>query len=85
MPQLEKMRKFDNSMTSDGLRQILWGLFKKIVVADNCAEIANQIFDNYLNLPASSLLLGAFLYHAVVCRLLGVFRYGTRFCKVIGI
>jgi len=62
IPQLEKKRVFDNTQITDGMRQILWGLFKKIVVADNCADIANQIFDNYTNLPASSLLLGALFY-----------------------
>ncbi len=62
IPQLEKIRVFNNAQVTDGMRQILWGLFKKIVVADNCADIANQIFDNYLNLPASSLLLGALFY-----------------------
>jgi len=32
------------------MRQILWGLFKKIVIADNCAEFANQIFNKYFDL-----------------------------------
>jgi alginate O-acetyltransferase complex protein AlgI len=62
IPQLENKRVFDNREMTDGLRQILWGLFKKIVVADNCADIANQIFDNYKNLPGSSLALGALFY-----------------------
>jgi len=62
IPQLEKTRVFNYAQITDGMRQILWGLFKKIVVADNCAEIANQIFDNYKNLPASSLALGALFY-----------------------
>jgi D-alanyl-lipoteichoic acid acyltransferase DltB (MBOAT superfamily) len=62
IPQLEKKREFDYNLATDGLRQILWGLFKKVVIADNCATITNQIFDNYQRLPASSLLLGAFFY-----------------------
>ncbi len=62
VPQLEKKRVFDYAQITDGMRQILWGLFKKIVVADNCAAITNQIFDNYVNLPASSLVLGALFY-----------------------
>jgi D-alanyl-lipoteichoic acid acyltransferase DltB (MBOAT superfamily) len=62
IPQLEKKRVFDNRVMTDGMRQLLWGLFKKIVVADNCAEISNQIFGNYQNLPASSLFLGALFY-----------------------
>lgn len=62
IPQLEKERVFDYSGITDGMRQVLWGLFKKIVVADNCAAITNQIFSNYENLPASSLVLGALFY-----------------------
>ena len=46
LPQFYKKRKFVYSNAVDGLRQILWGLFKKIVIADNCAEYANMIFNN---------------------------------------
>jgi alginate O-acetyltransferase complex protein AlgI len=62
IPQLEKKRVFDSGQASDGLRQILWGLFKKIVIADNCALFASEIFDHYKQLPASSLLLGEFFF-----------------------
>lgn len=62
VPQLEKKRTFDKQKSIDGLRQILWGLFKKVVIADNCAGVASQIFDNYQSYPASTLILGAFFY-----------------------
>ncbi len=62
IPQLEKKRAFDFSQSLDGSMQILWGFFKKLVVADNCAAITNYLFDNYPTLPASSLLLASFLY-----------------------
>ncbi len=62
VPQLERKRTFDYTQATDGLRQILWGLFKKVVIADNCASISSQIFDQYQVLPASSLLMGAFIY-----------------------
>ena len=62
VPQLEKNRVYDFNQSADGFRQILWGLFKKVVIADNCAISTNSIFEDYHNLPASSLLLGAFLY-----------------------
>jgi alginate O-acetyltransferase complex protein AlgI len=61
MPQLEKKRIFDYNQAVDGMRQILWGLFKKIVIADNCAGFTSTVFDHYRTLPASSLLFGAFL------------------------
>ena len=62
IPQLEKKREFNHNQAVDGLRQILWGLFKKVVIADSCASVTTQIFDTYQTLPASTLLLGAFLY-----------------------
>jgi D-alanyl-lipoteichoic acid acyltransferase DltB (MBOAT superfamily) len=62
LPQLKVPRYFDYSKAVDGLKQILWGLFKKIVIADNCAVIVNQIFDNYETMPANSLVLGALLF-----------------------
>ena len=62
MPQLENKRVFDYEQASDGMRQIAWGLFKKTVIADNCAIFTDEIFGSYNELPASSLLLGAFFY-----------------------
>lgn len=62
VPQLEKKRVFRKEQFYDGLRQFLWGLFKKTVVADNCAGVANDIFNNYQTLPASSLVIGAVFY-----------------------
>jgi len=61
-PQLENKRVFDYKNATIGLRQILWGLFKKLVIADNCVDITNNLFDNYLKLPGSSLVLGGFVY-----------------------
>ena len=61
--QLEKKREFDYSQAVDGMRQILWGFFKKIVVADNCAELGNLIFDQYtIWQSGSTLLFGAFFF-----------------------
>ena len=62
IPQLETPRIFDYHLAADGLRQILWGSFKKIVIADNCSMVTANIFANYETLPASSLALGAILY-----------------------
>ena len=62
LPQFLKKREFDYATAVDGCRQILWGLFKKIVIADNCAEVVNQIFGNYANMPSSVLLVGALFF-----------------------
>ena len=62
LPQFEKPRKFDYAEAVDGMRQILWGLFKKIVVADNCAVYVDQVFNTYQDQSGSTLLLAAILF-----------------------
>ena len=62
LPQFYKERKFDYSRAVDGMRQILWGLFKKIVIADNCAQYANEIFNNSADYGGSTLILGALFF-----------------------
>jgi len=62
LPQFYKKRIFDASKATDGMRQILWGLFKKIVIADNAAIYVNDIFNNYGNYSGSTLLLGAVFF-----------------------
>ncbi|MGL1902336.1 MAG: hypothetical protein OCC49_09380 [Fibrobacterales bacterium] len=62
LPQFYKKRSFDYFNATDGLRQILWGLFKKIVIADNCAEFANLIFNNSNDYNGSTLILGAIFF-----------------------
>lgn len=62
LPQIIKKRVFNYASAVDGLRQILWGLFKKIVIADNCAEYANIIFNNSEAYTGSTLVLGALFF-----------------------
>ena len=62
LPQIKKERTFDYTVAADGMRQILWGLFKKIVIADQCAEYANMIFNNSEQYGGSTLLLGALFF-----------------------
>jgi len=62
LPQFLKSRKFNYDQAADGMRQILWGLFKKVVIADNCAVFVNAIFDNPDPLSGSTLFMGAVLF-----------------------
>ncbi|WP_196895668.1 MBOAT family O-acyltransferase [Aureivirga marina] len=62
LPQFYKKRTFNSEKAIDGLRQILWGLFKKVVIADSCAEFANQIFNNSADMNGSTLVLGAIFF-----------------------
>jgi D-alanyl-lipoteichoic acid acyltransferase DltB (MBOAT superfamily) len=62
IPQLQAKRVFNYELATDGLRQILWGLFKKMVIADNCALVVDMVFGNYENQLGSILLLAAAIY-----------------------
>jgi len=62
LPQFFRKRKFNSDQAIIGVKQIIWGLFKKIVIADNCAQYANEIFNNYDTLSSGTLLLGAFYF-----------------------
>lgn len=62
LPQIKKPRFFDTERAKDGVRQILWGLFKKVVIADQCAEYANIIFNSSDDLSGSTLFLGAIFF-----------------------
>ena len=62
LPQFLTNRKFDYDQAVDGMRQILWGLFKKIVIADNCAIFVNQVWATYDTQSGSTLLFAAVLF-----------------------
>ena len=62
LPQFSRPRTFDCDRAADGMRQMLWGFFKKIVIADNCALFANGVFENYGAMSGSALLTGAFFF-----------------------
>lgn len=62
LPQFSRPRRFDYGTAVDGMRQILWGLFKKVVVADNCAVFVDNVFGNYTVQSGSTLLMGAILF-----------------------
>jgi len=62
LPQIKKKRVFNSNQAIDGIYQIIWGLFKKIVIADSCAQYANEIFANYESMNSISLFLGAFYF-----------------------
>ena len=60
--QLQTARVFNYDMAVDGCRQFLWGLFKKMVVADNCATYVNQVWDSVGTQSGSTLVFSAILY-----------------------
>ena len=68
LPQFQKKRIFDYTKAVDGLRQMLWGFFKKLVVADNCAAIVNEYWNNYQDLPGLTLfIIGVLFTFQIYC------------------
>jgi len=62
LPQFYKSRTFNLELSKDGLRQMLWGFFKKIVIADTCAVYVADIFSNYQDYNSSTLFLGIIFF-----------------------
>ncbi len=62
LPQIAKKRIFNYQQCTEGLKLILWGLFKKVAIADALSPIVDDIFTNYANYSASTLAIGAFLF-----------------------
>lgn len=60
--QFFKKKEFNYDEGADAMRQILWGLFKKVVIADNCAKYANEIFSKYETQPGAVLLIGSIYF-----------------------
>ena len=68
LPQFQRQRQFDYAKAVDGCRQILWGFFKKIVIADNCATVVNDYWDQYQEWPGLALfMLGVLFTFQIYC------------------
>ncbi|MDO9377036.1 MAG: MBOAT family protein [Ferruginibacter sp.] len=86
LPQIQQPRVFDYTKAVDGLRQILWGLFKKVVIADNCAVIANAVFDGSANYPGSAHVIGAvFFAFQIYCDFSGYSDIAIGTARLFGI
>ena len=86
LPQFLKKRKFDYDTAVDGLWQILWGLFKKIVVADNCSMYVDRVFSTYTEQSGSTLLLGIVLFaFQLYCDFSGYSEIAIGTAKLFGI
>lgn len=62
LPQLKIKREFNFEKAKEGIYQIVWGLVKKVVIADTCANYANEIFNHYNSMNTLSLILGAIYF-----------------------
>lgn len=86
LPRIAARREFKRPMAVDGLRQILWGSFTKLVIANNCATFTAPIFEQCDRLPGSTLLLGSFFYlFQVYCDFSGYSNLAIGISKLFGI
>ena len=68
LPQFQCSRQFDYAKAVDGCRQMLWGFFKKLVIADNCATVVNVFWNQYQELPGIGLfILGVLFTFQIYC------------------
>lgn len=86
LPQFQKERHFDYTRSVDGLRQMLWGFVKKIVVADNCAAIVNLYWEQYNELSGLMLLvLGVLFTFQIYCDFSGYSDIAIGCARLFGI
>lgn len=85
LPQFFKNRNFNYQLAKEGLRQILWGLFKKMVIADNLAIAVNQIFANPQDFQSGELFYAACLfYFQIYCDFSGYVDIAIGTAKLFG-
>ena len=85
LPQFTTVKKFDVRIASDGLRQILWGFFKKVVIADNAAIIVNQVFSSELSYQPWELWYAAILFSfQIYCDFSGYSDIAIGLAKLFG-
>ncbi|WP_323370114.1 MBOAT family O-acyltransferase [Xanthomarina sp. F2636L] len=86
LPQIENKRLFDYVKAKSGMRQILWGLFKKVAIADSCAAFVDPIFADYTNFSSIGLILGAvFFAIQIYCDFSGYSDIAIGVSKLLGI
>ncbi len=86
LPQFYVKRRFDYSKAVDGLRQILWGFFKKVAIADSCASVVDRVFNDYILYDSSNLILAAILFSIqIYCDFSGYSDIAIGTAKLFGI
>ena len=86
LPQFQQKRTFDYATAVDGCRQMLWGFFKKMVVADNCAVFVDQVWSDIPSFNGSTLLVAAILFSfQIYCDFSGYSDIAIGCAKLFGI
>lgn len=62
LPQMQRPRTFDYGQAADGMRQMLWGYAKKVIVADSCGQIVDQVWGDVSHTGSVQLLVTGVLF-----------------------
>ena len=85
LPQFQRRRQFDYAKAVDGMRQMLWGFLKKLVIADNCATVVNEYWNHYQDLPGVSLfLMGVLFTFQIYCDFSGYSDIAIGCARLLG-
>lgn len=86
LPQFEQKRKFDYPMAVDGMRLFLWGLIKKMIIADNSGPVADYVFGSYESLGTLDLWIGLLAFTVqVYCDFSGYSDMAIGMARLFGI
>lgn len=86
LPQFQRQRQFDYAMAVDGIRQMLWGFFKKVVVADNCATFVDDIWGDFAGQSSINMAVAAALFSIqIYCDFSGYSDIAIGCAKLFGI
>ena len=86
LPQFHRQRQFDYAMAVDGIRQMLWGFFKKVVVADNCATFVDDIWGDFAGQSSINMAVAAALFSIqIYCDFSGYSDIAIGCAKLFGI
>ena len=86
LPQFQQNRRFEYAKAVDGMRQMLWGLLKKLVIADNCAAIVNSYWGQYYELSGIALFsLGVLFTFQIYCDFSGYSDIAIGCARLFGI
>ena len=86
LPQFHRQRQFNYAMAVDGIRQMLWGFFKKVVVADNCATFVDDIWGDFAGQSSINMAVAAALFSIqIYCDFSGYSDIAIGCAKLFGI
>lgn len=85
LPDIKNEHKFNQARASHGIKLMMWGFYKKIVIADMLAPFVDRVFDNITNYRGGGIVDSIFfLFDSDILRFFRIFRYCNRNCRVTG-